>query len=201
MFFEAKGGGTGRIQIHDAMGQQPDCVVPPQCARQVQFSEDGSTPAVIRAVPDSGYVLAGWEGCPKTNDAGECLVSITDYVNTEFLCAIFSWPGARPPAPGCPPSAEGQGGGGSSGDRFAPQTMIVGGPPRATRSRRAVFRFRASETARFVCRLDARPWLPCRSPKTYARLRLGWHTFRARAIDRAGNVDRTPSIRRWRVRG
>lgn len=86
-------------------------------------------------------------------------------------------------------------------DRRKPNTAITAGPPAATASRRAVFRFRSSEPgSRFRCRLDARAWAACASPRTYTALASGRHVLRVRAIDAAGNVDASPATRRWRVR-
>jgi Domain of unknown function (DUF4394) len=85
-------------------------------------------------------------------------------------------------------------------DTTAPNTRISGGPKRRTRARSARFRFRSSEAgSTFQCKLDKKRFRRCRSPKRYRRLRPGKHTFRVRAIDAAGNVDRTPAVRRWRI--
>lgn len=86
-------------------------------------------------------------------------------------------------------------------DRRPPRTRIRSGPPKRTTARKATFRFRSSERgSTFQCRLDRRRWRSCRSPKTYRRLKVGRHVFRVRARDRAGNVDRTPAKRVWRVK-
>jgi hypothetical protein len=55
------------------------------------------------------------------------------------------------------------------------------------------FTFHSSEPGSvFQCRRDAQTlWANCTSPKTY-RLRNGRHVFAVRAIDAAGNTDRTP---------
>jgi hypothetical protein len=56
------------------------------------------------------------------------------------------------------------------------------------------FTFHASERGSvFQCRRDAQTlWANCTSAKTY-RLRNGRHVFAVRAIDAAGNTDRTPA--------
>jgi len=67
-------------------------------------------------------------------------------------------------------------------------------------SRRVVFRFASSESgSSFRCKLDARPFRGCTSPRVY-RVKRGRHTFRVFAIDRAGNRDGTPAVFRFRVR-
>jgi DNA-binding beta-propeller fold protein YncE len=83
-------------------------------------------------------------------------------------------------------------------DRTPPNTRIKGGPPKATSSETARFRFVSSERgSRFECKLDKSPWVRCRSPKRYVGLKRGKHTFQVRAIDRAGNFDLSPARRNW----
>ncbi len=83
-------------------------------------------------------------------------------------------------------------------DRLAPQTRLRSMKRRGPRT--IVFRFRSSEPGRFRCSIDRRAFTRCRSPKTYRKLRRGRHVFRVRAIDRAGNLDRTPARRVFRIR-
>jgi subtilisin-like proprotein convertase family protein len=81
-----------------------------------------------------------------------------------------------------------------------PNTTITAGPSGRTKRKTATFRFRSSEArSRFRCRLDNRRWASCTSPRTYRALRPGRHTFRVAARDRAGNLDPTPAVRRWRI--
>jgi Ca2+-binding RTX toxin-like protein len=89
-------------------------------------------------------------------------------------------------------------------DRTPPSTRLRHHPAAlllATGPRRQVsFAFTASEPgSSFRCKLDRRPWRPCRSPRGYS-VRRGRHTFRVYAIDRAGNRDQTPALFRFRVR-
>ena len=82
-----------------------------------------------------------------------------------------------------------------------PDTHLHTHTARVTAARRAVFELHSSEErSTFECRLDARAWTPCRSPKVYRRLDAGRHTFRVRAIDAAGNADPTPAVWRWRIK-
>jgi hypothetical protein len=86
-------------------------------------------------------------------------------------------------------------------DTTAPQTRITNNPPRRTKARKARFAFRANEKkSTFKCKRDRGRFKPCSSPKVYRGLKPGRHTFKVRAKDRAGNVDPTPAVWRWRVR-
>jgi hypothetical protein len=85
-------------------------------------------------------------------------------------------------------------------DLRAPQTRITRGPRGRQTARAATFRFRSSEAgSTFQCRLDRGRWRACRSPKTYRGLDVRTHRFLVRGRDRAGNVDRSPASREWRV--
>jgi len=89
---------------------------------------------------------------------------------------------------------------GPSGGRGAPQTTIVRGPRHRTRDRTPSFRFAADEPgASFECKLDRKPFRPCRSPFTSRRLAVGRHSFRARARDDSGELDPSPARYAFRV--
>jgi hypothetical protein len=84
-------------------------------------------------------------------------------------------------------------------DVTPPQTQL--GRAQINRGRRKVtFRFTSEKGAQFLCKLDRRSSKLCDSPKTYKKLRRGRHVFRVRARDRAGNVDPTPAVKRFRIR-
>ncbi len=92
--------------------------------------------------------------------------------------------------PGGPPA---QGGG-------APETKLLRRPARKSRDRTPTFRFGADEQgARFECRIDARPFRPCRSPYTSRALPPGRHSFRVRARDDSGKVDPSPATCSFRI--
>ena len=97
------------------------------------------------------------------------------------------------PAPAPPPAPP--------ADSRAPRTKIKKGPPKVTRTARARFTFVADEPgATFRCKLDGHKWRTCDSPQRY-RVKPGRHTFKVRAVDAAHNVDASPAVLRWRVRG
>ena len=79
-------------------------------------------------------------------------------------------------------------------------TSITSGPSGFTASPSASFGFSSTrEGSTFECSLDDAVFGPCTSPKDYAGLAGGSHTFRVRAIDAAGNADATPAARTWTV--
>jgi len=52
----------------------------------------------------------------------------------------------------------------------------------------------------YRCRLDAGGWRRCKSPVEYRGVRRGRHTFRVSATDAEGNEQRTPTVKRFRVK-
>ena len=87
-------------------------------------------------------------------------------------------------------------------DTTAPDTSITITPPNPSGSASASFNFSGNDgagsgIASFECNLDGSPFTACTSPKTYTGLSNGFHTFKVRAIDSAGNVDPTPATFTW----
>ena len=65
---------------------------------------------------------------------------------------------------------------------------------------RAKFRFKSNEPGvRFVCKVDRGLLRFCGS-RFSRRFGAGRHVLKVRAGDRAGNVDRTPAVFRFRVK-
>lgn len=48
--------------------------------------------------------------------------------------------------------------------------------------------------------MDKEAFSICESPHTSERLTYGNHSFKVRAVDRAGNIDQTPGIVRFNVK-
>ncbi len=90
-------------------------------------------------------------------------------------------------------------------DRTPPRTKISHRPPgllltKAGHPRRVAFRFNSNEPgSSFRCKLDAKPYRACASPRVYT-VGLGRHAVRIVAIDAAGNRDRSPALFRFQVR-
>jgi FG-GAP-like repeat len=85
-------------------------------------------------------------------------------------------------------------------DEIAPRTKITKAKVNRAKGK-AVLRFNSNEPgSTFRCKLDRKPFRPCRSPKAYRNLKRGRHTFHVVATDAAGNPDSTPARKRFRTR-
>jgi hypothetical protein len=85
-------------------------------------------------------------------------------------------------------------------DLTAPETVISSGPGASTTSTSASFQFTSSESgSSFQCALDGGSFAACTSPKDYAGLTLGSHTFQVRATDAAGNTDGSAATYTWTI--
>ncbi len=84
----------------------------------------------------------------------------------------------------------------------APVTTLAGTQAKRelrTPHRRVRFGFSSSDLySRFECKLDRKPYRACTSPYK-AKVKLGKHELRVRAIDPQGKADATPAVVRWRV--
>ncbi|HEX5593714.1 MAG TPA: calcium-binding protein [Solirubrobacterales bacterium] len=111
----------------------------------------------------------------------------------EFRTRTLLPPPPLPEPPPPPPPA----------DTRPPRTRLTSHPRARLFTQRKVrqvaFRFASSEPrSSFRCKLDAKPYRPCASPRAY-RVKVGRHAFRVFAVDTAGNRDRSPVVFRFRV--
>jgi hypothetical protein len=84
-------------------------------------------------------------------------------------------------------------------DSLAPETTLRKMQVRP-KARAVGFAFMSSEAgATFRCKLDRRREVACSSPKGYTGLGYGSHTFKVRAVDAAGNADRTQATFRFTI--
>jgi hypothetical protein len=155
-------------------------------------------PAAPGGIPD-GMALRRTiaPGCPS-------LLEATDDRDNSALDFSAVFPAPRPNA--IPPSERAcSASGGGSGypneaGPGAPQTKLKRRPPQRTADRTPTFRFASDEPgSTFQCKLDRKPFRPCRSPFTTKRLGLGRHTFKVRARDGSGLLDRSPAVDRFTV--
>ncbi len=87
---------------------------------------------------------------------------------------------------------------GSPSPRRVPRTKILRGTINGSTAK---FKFSSSEKgSKFECRLDRKKFKPCKSPKTYKKLKPGKHVFKVRAL-KGKNVDPTPAKRKFKVLG
>lgn len=83
----------------------------------------------------------------------------------------------------------------------APNTVIDDRPPPSSNSTSAEFTYEAPTATSYECRLDAEAFASCPaagSPKTYADLAEGTHTFQVRGVNASG-PDPTPASYTWTV--
>jgi CSLREA domain-containing protein len=155
------------------------------------------------AIPGGTNIAATQSDIEGTS---ELVTAVTATVVIDGGCGFMS-------GPNCPDGGDkdkggdknkdsGKGKGKGKADKKAPETTIVKGPKARSHKRTAKFRFVSSEAnSTFQCKLDRKPFKPCRSPKKYKRLRPGKHVFQVRAIDAAGNRDKSPAKKTFRVLG
>ena len=88
--------------------------------------------------------------------------------------------------------------------RPVPQTTITRHPKKKLVTKKAKvkakFKFQASETSSFRCKLNKKAWRDCASPKSYKVKAGKKHRFKVRATDAAGDTDATPGVWRWKVK-
>ena len=123
------------------------------------------------------YTFAGW------SDGGNREHPIKVSATQAQYTATYA---GGPPPPPPPPKSK------------PPVTTLGKHPPKKTRSRIAKFTFKANTAAKFSCKLDGKPKSPCRSPKTYKKLKPGPHTFKVWATA-DGKTDPTPAKFSWKI--
>jgi len=66
--------------------------------------------------------------------------------------------------------------------------------------KKVTFRFTSTVGgSKFQCKLDKKPWKPCKSPKVYSGLKEGRHSFKVKAIGPTAVPDPTPVKRSFRI--
>jgi hypothetical protein len=134
------------------------------------------------------------------------LLESTDDRDNSALDFAAVFPGPRPnsvaPSEHACGSSNGSPGNPDGSGRGIPQTTLKRMPPHITHDRTPTFRFAANERGvTFQCKLDGKPYRPCRSPFTTKKLSLGRHVFRVRARDDSGGLDPSPAFYSFKVIG
>ena len=85
-------------------------------------------------------------------------------------------------------------------DRSVPEIVVGGKPGSVSTSTEETFGLSSPgvDDPRFLCTMDGRPPMPCASAAHFSGLKAGKHTFRAWAIDAAGNRS-IPFIYSWKI--
>jgi hypothetical protein len=87
-----------------------------------------------------------------------------------------------------------------TGDGTPPDTSITSHPKAVSNKTSADFGFTSTEEgSTFQCKLDDGVYTDCTSPRNYADLAEGPHTFSVKATDGAGNPDATPAAFTWKI--
>jgi hypothetical protein len=165
---------------------------------------NNNTPLVTGSAPGTGrveiFVGSGCKGEPLANGsatefAAGLPVHVLDNTTTAFYGVSIDGGDDRSP---CSPTPAVY-----VEDSTKPLTRITMGPGVKTRKRTAVFRFldSAGETpgTTFFCKLDRRRWQSCAPPFRAKRLTRSAHLFQVKAVDAAGNREKKPAKRRFKV--
>jgi hypothetical protein len=151
------------------------------CGGTCASTFDAGTSVALTATPAAGSTFTGWTGA-GCSGSGSCTIVVSAAQSVSATFTKKSTP--KPPSVG------------------APRTKIVKTIINASK-RSARFKFSGSGgkgKLSFQCKLDkAKKFKSCRSGKTYKNLKLGKHTFRVRAKDARGKVDRTPATKKFKI--
>jgi hypothetical protein len=86
-------------------------------------------------------------------------------------------------------------------DTKPPTTKLTDDPGSTTHDRTPKLKFKSNDKkADFQCQVDGGKYKSCDSPHTLKKLSFGRHTFKVRAIDRAGNKDESPAKAEFKVK-
>lgn len=218
LFIDLGANGPGNGEAGPNGGIQPPII---GSAKLSGASGSGALPGaeirVFRKATSSSGELQSFLGEAKADGSGNWSVSYTTAVPGETRIAAtqtglegtselaFATTEAAPKTGGegskdrkekTPPSKKPKPGKPKGG---APETTITKGPKGRTHSRNVRFKFVSSEPgSKFECKLDRQKFKPCKSPKTYRKLKPGKHVFKVRAL-KGKKVDPTPAKRRFKV--
>lgn len=174
---------------------------PPKLHMSPKAIGNDNTPAVAGTAPGAGSVIlysnGTCSGTPVANGSAAQLssgltVQVADNTTTTFSAVAVG--GQRS---GCSSPVT------YDEDSTAPVTRVTMGPGVKTRKRKAVFRF--ADVAEdppgtsYFCKVDKKKWKPCASPLHLNHLRPSRYVVRIRAVDLAGNAEKTGAKRIFKV--
>jgi hypothetical protein len=155
-----------------------------------------SPTGTVKLQSDGPGSFSGGGGCALTGIGGgraSCQISYTPSAlgtATHKLAAAYSGDAGHQPSQGAAQVQVGA----------APNTLIKKKPRKKTARRKAKFKFVSDQPgSTFQCKLDKKPFKPCRSPLKVKRVKPGRHTFRVRAVNPQGVLDPTPAVFKWKV--
>jgi len=157
-----------------------------------------TTTATARVTDANGNPVPGAGIAFSSTDSGERIGAVTDNGDGTYTAQITSSTTVGSPTvtatdSSVTPSIKGSAAltqtAGPTESLAPPVATLTEKPPRRTRDRTPTFRFASSESgSTFSCKVDRRPYRPCTSPDTLAKLASGKHTFIVRADGPTGNV-------------
>jgi hypothetical protein len=137
------------------------------------FAEQQSSPTIDAGVNEAANGPFDVLGNPRTSNVRGACTATTDIgayeLSTGLVVDCF----------GPPPKKEG------SKKVKSKSRPAISALRAKIRKRKATFHFEGTGVG-FECKLDKKPFRPCRSPKTYKHLKAGKHEFSVRAVDAKG---------------
>ena len=79
------------------------------------------------------------------------------------------------------------------------EISILTHPHRNTTNTKAKFTFASTKPVKIKCRIDSESYSVCTSPKKYAELSTGKHTFCVNSICSSGAEDSKPAVYSWTI--
>lgn len=163
--------------------------------------EDGVAPYTLRAIEDGQVTLAApstalIEGVEEHflgwSNGGPRVQTVVADADRTYIAFYSESRGEEPPPTPTPTPP--------SRAPLEPRSRWKAKPPKRTAAATARFAFAGRPAgSRFQCKLDAKPYVGCRSPRVYRHLKARRHALRVRAISPQGSVETTPLLYRWRV--
>jgi glucose/arabinose dehydrogenase len=143
---------------------------------------------LVLSAPETAELNGRTYTWQRWSDGGERAHTIVAAGPSEYT-AIYSTPGEGQQQAVLPPPD------------VAPETSLGKHPKKKTTKTTAKFTFSSSEPgSSFRCKLDRKPFKPCRSPIQYSNLKRQSHVFKVAAVDNSGLVDSTPAKFAWKVK-